>query len=41
MHYESWGHFTQFGAELKEVFKQEGLEESVSWLEPGVEKKIL
>ncbi|KKY37616.1 putative zn-dependent hydrolases of the beta-lactamase [Diaporthe ampelina] len=35
MHCESWGHFTQFGGGLREVFKQEGLEESVSWMEPG------
>lgn len=41
MHFESWGHFTQFGGELKEIFKQEGLEESVRWLEPGVERKII
>jgi L-ascorbate metabolism protein UlaG (beta-lactamase superfamily) len=41
MHFESWGHFTQFGGELKEVFKQEGLEDSVCWLEPGVERKII
>lgn len=40
MHFESWGHFTQFGDELKAVFKQEGLEGSVCWLEPGVEKKL-
>lgn len=40
MHFESWGHFTQFGGELREVFKQEGLEGSVCWLEPGVDRKI-
>ncbi|KAH8754144.1 beta-lactamase superfamily domain-containing protein [Diaporthe sp. PMI_573] len=41
MHFESWGHFTQFGGELKEVFKQEGLEECVHWLEPGVDTRII
>lgn len=40
MHFESWGHFTQFGGELKEEFEKEGVEEIVCWLEPGVEKKI-
>ncbi|KAL1872403.1 hypothetical protein Daus18300_004373 [Diaporthe australafricana] len=40
MHFESWGHFSQFGSELKKEFKKEGIEESVCWMEPGVEKKI-
>lgn len=32
MHYESWGHFTQFGKELMADFKEEGVEEKVRWL---------
>lgn len=41
MHYESWGHFTQFGQELVEVFKKEGILEKVHWLKPGVSVKVL
>ncbi|KAJ4308073.1 hypothetical protein N0V84_012318 [Fusarium piperis] len=40
MHYESWGHFTENGDKLSEVFEKEGISEFVSWLEPGVQKKI-
>ena len=35
MHYESWGHFTQFGEELKQVFEEEGISEKVCWLKGG------
>ncbi|KAL4755825.1 MBL fold metallo-hydrolase [Aspergillus foveolatus] len=35
MHYESWHHFTQFGEELRQVFREEGIHEQVCWLEPG------
>ncbi|KPM45277.1 hypothetical protein AK830_g1299 [Neonectria ditissima] len=35
MHYESWGHFTQFGPELRKVFEEEGVSQNVRWLTPG------
>ncbi|KAH7010277.1 putative Zn-dependent hydrolases of the beta-lactamase protein [Ilyonectria destructans] len=35
MHYESWGHFTQFGAELAKAFEEEGVSDQVRWLVPG------
>ncbi|KAL4813587.1 hypothetical protein BDW67DRAFT_177724 [Aspergillus spinulosporus] len=35
MHYESWHHFTQFGENLHQVFREEGIHEQVCWLEPG------
>ncbi|KAF7593561.1 hypothetical protein BBP40_011181 [Aspergillus hancockii] len=41
MHYESWGHFTQFGKELVEVFEREGVSDKVRWLTPGQSVKIL
>lgn len=41
MHYESWGHFTQFGEELRQVFEDEGVMDKVCWLIPGKEKKVL
>ncbi|KAL1963110.1 hypothetical protein VTN77DRAFT_8653 [Rasamsonia byssochlamydoides] len=41
MHYESWGHFTQFGKELEQVFKAEGIYDKVCWLTPGESKKVL
>ena len=41
MHYESWAHFTQYGKDLVQVFKDEGISEKVRWLEPGKSVKIL
>lgn len=41
MHYESWGHFTQFGQDLIKVFKEEGIFDKVCWLSPGRSVKIL
>lgn len=35
MHYEAWGHFTQFGEELKQVFEDEGIADKVRWLVGG------
>ncbi|OJJ51929.1 hypothetical protein ASPSYDRAFT_52829 [Aspergillus sydowii CBS 593.65] len=35
MHYESWGHFTQKGEELREAFEQERIMGQVTWLKPG------
>ncbi len=41
MHYESWGHFTQNGKELAKAFEEEGIQDKVCWLTPGVSKKVL
>lgn len=41
MHFESWGHFTQFGDELRRDFEVEGIANDVSWLTPGEPKKLL
>ncbi|KAL4928877.1 MBL fold metallo-hydrolase [Aspergillus undulatus] len=41
MHYESWGHFTQFGAELREVFEEEGFSDRVCWLKGGEKVTVL
>ncbi|TAQ91389.1 hypothetical protein B7494_g313 [Chlorociboria aeruginascens] len=35
MHYESWGHFTQFGKELAKDFEEEGIKDKVCWLTLG------
>ncbi|KAB8226984.1 MBL fold metallo-hydrolase [Aspergillus alliaceus] len=35
MHYESWGHFTQFGEELAEGFESESVMDKVCWPKPG------
>ncbi|PBK73203.1 Metallo-hydrolase/oxidoreductase [Armillaria solidipes] len=40
-HYESWGHFTQNGKELAKAFEEEGIQDKVCWLTPGVSKKVL
>ncbi|KAI9727391.1 MAG: hypothetical protein M1834_008462 [Cirrosporium novae-zelandiae] len=40
MHYESWGHFTQFGKELAQVFEEEGIKDKICWLTPGKPKKL-
>ncbi len=40
MHYESWGHFTQNGKELAKDFEEEGIQDKVFWLTPGVSKKV-
>ncbi|KAJ0423255.1 beta-lactamase superfamily domain-containing protein [Aspergillus carlsbadensis] len=41
MHYESWGHFTQFGEELRRVFGEEGVGERVCWLKGGEKVMVL
>ncbi|PYI15464.1 Metallo-hydrolase/oxidoreductase [Aspergillus violaceofuscus CBS 115571] len=41
MHYESWGHFTQFGEELRAVFEAEGISEKVCWLKGGETVAVL
>lgn len=35
MHYESWKHFTQFGAELRQAFEDEGVSDKICWLKGG------
>ena len=41
MHYEAWGHFTQFGAELRQAFEHEGILEKVCWLTGGMAVEII
>jgi L-ascorbate metabolism protein UlaG (beta-lactamase superfamily) len=41
MHYESWGHFTQFGKELRKDFEDEGIIDKVCWLTPGKAVSVL
>lgn len=41
IHYESWHHFTQFGAELKEIFEKEGISDKICWLTPGQQKRVI
>ncbi|OGM45088.1 Zn-dependent hydrolases of the beta-lactamase fold [Aspergillus bombycis] len=41
MHYESWGHFTQFGTELRQAFEEEGINDKVCWLKPGERVSVL
>ncbi|RYP38031.1 hypothetical protein DL766_001213 [Monosporascus sp. MC13-8B] len=40
IHYESWGHFSQNGQQLAKAFEEEGIQEKVCWLVPGVSKKV-
>ncbi|KAJ5905724.1 uncharacterized protein N7473_002640 [Penicillium subrubescens] len=37
MHYESWGHFTQFEEGLRQDFEEEGISDKICWLKPGEE----
>lgn len=41
IHFESWEHFTEHQAELRDVFYKEGVAEKVQWLTPGVAKQIV
>ncbi|CAG8237208.1 unnamed protein product [Penicillium olsonii] len=41
MHYESWGHFTQFGVELRQAFEDAGISDKVCWLEGGKKISVL
>ncbi|KAL4769231.1 hypothetical protein BDW60DRAFT_218997 [Aspergillus nidulans var. acristatus] len=41
IHFECWEHFTEHHAELREVFKQEGVEDKVRWLTPAVATQIV
>jgi L-ascorbate metabolism protein UlaG (beta-lactamase superfamily) len=41
MHYESWGHFTQFGAELRQAFEDEGISDKICWLKGGENITVL
>ncbi|KAF3043990.1 hypothetical protein E8E12_004795 [Didymella heteroderae] len=40
VHYESWEHFTEFGSDLKKVVKEEGFEDRLRWLDPGVQTLV-
>ncbi|EWY79901.1 hypothetical protein FOYG_16966 [Fusarium oxysporum NRRL 32931] len=40
MHYESWGHFTQFEEGLAKEFSEEGVLGHVRWLKPGMAVRI-
>jgi len=40
VHYESWEHFTERGPELAKVVKNEGFEDKVHWLNPGVQTVV-
>ncbi|KAI9373435.1 beta-lactamase superfamily domain-containing protein [Aspergillus egyptiacus] len=41
IHFEDWEHFTQHQAELRDVFREEGVEDKVRWLTPGVATRIV
>ncbi|KAL4741922.1 beta-lactamase superfamily domain-containing protein [Aspergillus similis] len=41
IHFECWEHFTEHQAELRKVFKQEGVEDKTHWLTPGVATHIV
>ncbi|KAJ5895651.1 Zn2+ dependent hydrolase [Penicillium taxi] len=41
MHYESWLHFTQLGAELREAFEAEGISDKIRWLKGGEKLSIV
>lgn len=41
MHFESWKHFTEHGEGLKKAFREEGIEEKVRWMKPGVPVKLV
>ncbi|KAJ5153954.1 uncharacterized protein N7500_009393 [Penicillium coprophilum] len=41
MHYESWGHFTQFGDELRQAFEAEGISDKICWLKGGEKITVL
>ena len=40
LHYEGWGHFTQFGEELRNVLEAEKVMDQICFVEPGVEKRV-
>ncbi|RAL10936.1 MBL fold metallo-hydrolase [Aspergillus homomorphus CBS 101889] len=41
MHYESWGHFTQFGEALRQAFEDDGIIDKVRWLKGGEKVAVL
>lgn len=41
MHYESWKHFTQFGAELRQAFEDESISDKICWLKGGEKVTVL
>jgi L-ascorbate metabolism protein UlaG (beta-lactamase superfamily) len=40
MHFEGWGHFTQYGAELKKVVEKANIMDQVHFVEPGVATEV-
>ncbi|KAL7409675.1 beta-lactamase superfamily domain-containing protein [Mrakia frigida] len=40
LHYEGWGHFSQFGEELRNVLEAENVMDKICFVEPGVEKRV-
>lgn len=40
LHFESWSHFTESGADLANDFAKAGMEDKVLWLKRGMETKI-
>lgn len=40
VHYKFWKHFTEHGADLEKIVKEEGFEDRVRWLSPGVAKLV-
>jgi L-ascorbate metabolism protein UlaG (beta-lactamase superfamily) len=41
MHYRSWEHFTESGDQLAKAFEEEGIQNKVCWLTPGVPKRVI
>ncbi|MCV5137912.1 hypothetical protein OFB61_25170, partial [Escherichia coli] len=41
LHFESWSHFAESGAQLAHDFAKAGVEDRVLWLKRGVETKIV
>ena len=41
MHFDDWGHFTEYFDKLKQVFEQEGIQDKVCWLTPGKPRKVV
>lgn len=41
MHYMSWKHFTQFDKQLHQAFADAAILDKISWMEPGVTKRII
>ncbi|QRV76936.1 beta-lactamase superfamily protein [Ceratobasidium sp. AG-Ba] len=40
MHFDSWAHFTEPSSKSAKIFEEEGLNEKVLWLTPGIKTQI-